>query len=248
MDKTAEQYIIDVLKQQLGLTDNQIWLRWQTRTVPNENGLYVVVGMVDSRPVSAQSYIEERENRPARILAENGDFLITENGDYLSDESEIFFREFEVQRVQTMDTIQIDIFSRDNSALLRRFEVMAALRSFQSQQIQEKNFFKISRLPASFLNTSGAEGGSNLNRFTLTFNCFVWFEKSTELPQLSGWFDDFRTRVDDHNTIGQPNGLIEFEIVGDTATPWKLLTEQGDAILTEDGAFLGLDLITYNGP
>ena len=34
----------------------------------------------------------------------------------------------------------------------------------------------------------------------------------------------------------------------DTATPWKLLTEQGDAILTEDGAFLGLDLITYNGP
>lgn len=248
MDKTAEQFIIDILKGQLCLTDSQIWLRYQNRSVPPNTGLYVVVGMVDSRPVSAQTYMEERDNRPARILAENGDFLVTEDGAYLSDETEIFFREFEIQRVQTCDAIQIDLFSRDNAALLRRWEVMAALRSIQAQQTQEANFFKISRLPVNFLNTSGAEGGSNINRYTLTFNCFVWYQKETELSQVGGWFDDFRTRVDDENSIGTDTGIIEFEIVGDTATPWKLLLETGDALLTEDGAFIGLDVITYNGP
>ncbi len=247
MNKTPEQYLVEIIKSEMGLSDNQIWVRNQTRTVPAGNGLYVVVGMVDSRPVSAQSYIEQKFDRLGRIQLENGGFLMTESGDFLADENELVYEEIEVQRVQTMDAIQIDIFSRDNSAITRRWEVMAALRSIVAQQTQESNFFKICRLPVSFLNISAAEGGSNLNRFSLTFNTFVWYQKSKTL-EPEGYFDDFRTRVDDQNTIGQPNGLIEFEIVAPSATAWHLLAEDGGALLTETGEFLGLDLITYNGP
>jgi len=247
MDKTAEQYIIDILKAQLGLTDSQIWLRYQNRSVPPNTGLYVVVGMVDSRPVSAQSYIESKPTRTPRLETETFSFVTTESGGLLACETGEVYEEVEIQRVQTMDAIQIDIFSRDNSALTRRWEVIGALRSIAAQQTQEENFFKICRLPASFLNISAAEGGSNLNRFSLTFNCFVWFQKERVLSS-GGVYDDFKTRVDDAVTIAEDRGLIEFEIASDDAVGRRLLQETGRLLLTEDNSILCLTVPIYNGP
>jgi len=248
MDKTAEQFIIDILKGQLGLTDSQIWLRYQNRSVPPTTGLYVVVGMNDSRPVSSQTYTENKPTRTPRLEAENFSFIATESNGLLSCETGDVYEEVEVQRVQTCDAIQIDIFSRDNAALLRRWEVTAALHSIQAQQTQEANFFKISRLPVNFLNTSGAEGGSNINRYTLTFNCFVWYQKDTVLPQDGGWFDDFKARVDDSKTITEEHGLIEFEIADEESIGQKLLQEDGGFLITEDNAFICITTPIYSGP
>lgn len=181
MNETAEQIIVNIIATELGLGADNVWVRNQTRKIPTGSDLFVVVGMTDSRPIASQSYVK--------------------------DIGEVTY---EIQRVQTWDRIQIDIFSRDNSAITRRWEIMTALKSIYSQQKQEENSFKIFPIPTGFINTSSAEGGSNINRFTLTVSCAVWFEKR---KVLSGgdYFDQFKTRVDDANTIGTDEPLIYFE-------------------------------------
>lgn len=69
------------------------------------------------------------------------------------------------------DNIQIDISSRDSSARLRRHEVFMALNSYYSKQLQEKYGFRIFGLPSGFMNTSAAEGGSTIYRYSITFQC-----------------------------------------------------------------------------
>ena len=69
------------------------------------------------------------------------------------------------------DNIQIDISSRDNSARIRRHEVFMALNSYYSKQMQEKYGFRIFGLPSGFMNTSAAEGGTVVYRYSITFQC-----------------------------------------------------------------------------
>lgn len=227
MEKTAEQIIVDILLHEMpDLTEENVWIRNQTRKIPPTAGLYITVGMTDSKGLSGQVFIEQRINET-------------------TGEPE----QFEVQRVQTMDNIMISIMSRDNSALTRRWEVIAALNSFYSKQQQESNYFKISRLPNMFIDGSSAEGGSNLNRYIMTVGCFVWYRKETNITNVVyDYYDDFNTRVDDAVTIGEENGLIEFEIAADTALMPLLAAETGFIIVTQSGVQIELDKVIYNGP
>lgn len=183
----AEQIIIDILQERMILSDGQIWVRSQDRKIPSDTKLYVIVGMVSTQVNSAQTYMEER------II-------------------ETLTKQVEVNRVQTLENIQIDILSRSNDAITRRWEIIAALKSIYAQQKQEANYFKICREPISFLDTSSAEGSSQLNRFTLTIPCFVWYKKETVLNEEYDYYDKFTQRVDDAKTISEDNGLIEFSI------------------------------------
>lgn len=125
-------------------------------------------------------------------------------------------QQVEVTQYQAAENIQIDVVSRSNDALLRRWEVVAALRSIYAQQQMEKYGFKIARLPNSFVNSSAAEGGSQLNRFSLSFKCLVWQQKEKVLtPEGSEYYDDFSTRVDDAATISEETGIFEFEITAE---------------------------------
>jgi hypothetical protein len=109
----------------------------------------------------------------------------------------------EVNKLQMREDIQIDIFSRSNAAIFRNWEVIAALQSIYSQQQQELVNFKIFRCPRAMINTSSAEGGYQLNRYTITISCFVWYVKETLLTTNNGdYYDDFHQRVDTHKTIG----------------------------------------------
>lgn len=186
----TEQVIIDILQERMNLLDDQIWVRSQNRKIPADTKLYIIVGMVSTSVNSSQTYVEERiiETRTKQV---------------------------EINRVQTLENIQIDILSRSNDAITRRWEIIAALKSIYAQQKQESNYFKICREPASFLDTSSAEGSSQLNRFTITIPCFVWYKKETVLNEEYDYYDDFTQRVDDAKTIGEAEGLIEFEIKGD---------------------------------
>jgi hypothetical protein len=119
----------------------------------------------------------------------------------------------EYTQVQQRENIQVDILSRSNDALTRNWEIIGALSSIYSKQVQEKYNFKIFRIPQGFINTSDAEGGSFLNRYSLTFPVFTWYKKRKVLtPTGKNYYDDFTTRVDDENTIGTDNPLITFEI------------------------------------
>ena len=69
------------------------------------------------------------------------------------------------------DNLQIDISSKNSDARVRRHEVFMALNSYYSKQLQEKYGFRIFGLPSGFMNTSAAEGGTVVYRYSITFQC-----------------------------------------------------------------------------
>jgi len=106
----AEQIIVNILKTEMNLPLDNVWLNNQNRKIAIDDGLYIAVGMVDSQVMS-------NTNTP-----------------YPTDEGMS-----ERQQVLTRDNIQIDLLSKSNSALTRRWEVLAALKSVYSTQQQEEN-------------------------------------------------------------------------------------------------------------
>lgn len=194
MPSVIEQTVADIIQNQMGLTNDRIWIQDQNRIVPTDEELYVVVGTVDETPIGTHeevTYTEIPDTDPQ-------EYVVTET----------------LQAV-THANVQIDIASRNLDAITRRWEILTALRSIFAQQAMEEVQCKVFRIPRSFTKTSGPEGGSNLNRYTLVIPCHMIFVTTNTLPP-NDYYDDFKTRVDDEKTIGQEDGLIEFEITGDS--------------------------------
>ena len=145
MNSLTEQILVNVIKSELSIDDNHCFIRNQNFKVPSDEGLFVVLGLVDSK-----------------IMSSNNEVLPVSGG---MEENQI---------VLSAESIQFDVYSRDNSALLRRYEVLQALSSIYCQQQQELNNFRIFQIPHTFINSSEAEGGSRLNRFTIVVTCHVW--------------------------------------------------------------------------
>lgn len=99
--------------------------------------------------------------------------------------------------------MQIDIYSRNNEARERFWEVQACLGSTLSEQLQNKYQFRIAKISNSF-NLSGLDGGSDINRFTIRFNCLTWHEKVTQI----NYYDTFRTTAQKENN----NLIVDFTI------------------------------------
>lgn len=195
MNRLSEQVFIDILKSELGLTDAQLWVRNQNRKIPPEKGIWVIVGLQGiPRIRSTKSEIETREipqPDPAPPIVET----------------------WEVISATTAEAIQIDIVSRNNDTLNLRMGIIMALASIKSQQVQEQNAMRIFTQSLGFVDTSGAEGGSNVNRYTVTVPCFSWYKMEKLLSATGGdYYDDFTTRVDDAKTIAEPDGLFDFRI------------------------------------
>ena len=114
----------------------------------------------------------------------------------------------EIQQSIQLEDYQIDLTSRNNDARDRNWEIITALRSINSIQAQEANNFKIFRMPTSFVNTGQAEGGSDLNRFTIVIKVLAWYHKTIALG--NEYYEQFSTRVDDEQSITEPHGIIEF--------------------------------------
>lgn len=210
MNLLSSQYIIDIINEEMNMPANSVWLRDQNPKIPIDNGLYIAVGIVSSRVMSAETrmvpYVPTTEvnwDEPGQTWDENP----PQNWD------QTYAVQTQVSEAVVQEMVQIDVFSRALTALQRNWEVVAALNSFYSQQQQEAQNFKIFRIPQNWINTSSAEGSSILNRYTITFPCFVWYRKEKVLTANGGdYYDDFTTRVDDSNTIGTDSPLIEFEI------------------------------------
>lgn len=144
-----EQYVVDIIRKEMDLDQQHIWIQSQNRKIPpNSNDLYVVVGVVDFLPISSKSYFKEIEG----------------SGEVANIERQILYGRANVQ---------IDIFSRSNEARMRRGEILMALNSFYSKEVQDSNHFRIFELPSTFLNLSGLAGGSDINRFTMRFYAMI---------------------------------------------------------------------------
>lgn len=188
MNLLTSQVIIDILLEEMGLSSQAIWIRDQNFTIPNDNGLYIVVGETAAWVMA----------NTTSMIAETVGMVTTQH---------------EINQVVQREEIQIDVLSRSNLALTRKIEVIMALQSYYSQQQQELNEFKIFRIPRGFFRSSEEDGGSIINKYTVTVSCHVWYRKDQLLNSpLGDYYDDFTTRVDDYKTIDTGTPLIEFEI------------------------------------
>ena len=96
--------------------------------------------------------------------------------DYIENEDGYFERVFLNEHRQ----MQIDVYSRNNEARERFWEVQASLGSTLAEQLSNEYQFRIGKISNSF-NLSGLDGGSDINRFTIRFDCLSWQEKITQV-------------------------------------------------------------------
>lgn len=188
MNTLLQQIIVNIIKLEMNLPNDQVWIRNQNVVIPGDNKLYVVVGMAGSIPMSNSVYMEQRGIDPD-------------------------FEQWQITQVTQRESVQIDIISRSNDALTRNWEIVAAMQSFYSQQQQELNNFKIFRAPLNFIDGSYAEGSSQLNRYIITIPCMVWYRKERLLETpLGDYFDTFTTEANDEQSIETDTPIAEFEI------------------------------------
>lgn len=103
-----------------------------------------------------------------RVFSNRKDFIENEDG---------YFEKVYLNEHRQM---QIDVYSRNNEARERFYEVQASLGSTLAEQLSNKYQFRIGKISNSF-NLSGLDGGSDINRFTIRFDCLSWQEKVTKV-------------------------------------------------------------------
>jgi len=194
MQTLVEQIVINILIQQMRIGPDRIWIQDQTRKIPEDDGLFIQVGSFPDQCIGNVTYQQDETVNDITIV-------------------------HEINQVMARELIQIDICSRSNEAIFRRWDPVLAMQSIYSQQQQELNNFKIFRM-AKPIKTSGAEGGSNINRYSISVPCIVWYKlDNIETSPLGDYFNDFTTRVDDPATIGGNAPVADFEINADSPPP-----------------------------
>lgn len=133
----VEELIVQIIRTEMGLNQQNIWIQSQNRKIP---------------PQSNELYC---------VVGCVGFKPIHSKSRFLPNSQS------EEQTVYGRADVQIDLMSRSNEARQRRAELLMALNSFYSKNVQDENCFRIFELPTFFHNTSGREGGSDINRFTL---------------------------------------------------------------------------------
>lgn len=189
------QIIVDIIANYMELDDQLVFIEDKNHNIPTDDGMIISVRTsADSKVVSSTNEIEEK-------TVDN------------------VVGQYETSSVTMRENVTIEAYSSvegyqpEKDVCARRWEIVAALGSIYSQQKQDENFFKIFKVPTSFLNTSAAEGGSQLARYTLSFAIMVCYKKSKLLSTDGNmYYEEFETRVDDEETIGEDDGLFEFTL------------------------------------
>lgn len=134
--------ICDLVKEQLGLAQNRVWIYNQKARIPDSPGLFVEVVFNRARPFGATSVC--------------------------CDDSAGNFTEYQSTNVQ--ETYTIELYSRDESAFDRAPEVIFALTGVLAQQAQETYGFKFGDIPTDFHDLSFIEASARLFRQAISFN------------------------------------------------------------------------------
>ena len=153
--------LCDIIQAELELTNEQVLVYNQKFNIPTQPGLYVVVRYVSGRAYGGGSIITGTEGVTAMT---------------------------ETQQLLMNAIYQIDLMSADESARMRKEEVLMALQSLFAQQQCELYQMNIARLPQNFIDASDIEGTARLTRFTATIVVNSIYEKTKSAP----FFDTFQ--------------------------------------------------------
>lgn len=129
--------VCDVLKNQMSLANDQIWIYNQKINIPKDSRLYVIVSRVSSQQYAAGKY---------HTLG-----VSTSSTTH--------------QHVQ--ERVRIDLLSANQDAVERSQEVIGALSSDYAEEIANANGLRFPRVPSSVLDTSAAEMTQMLYRTTI---------------------------------------------------------------------------------
>lgn len=175
MKKSLEKILVDILKHELNLPNNygttsngdeipSVIIYSQNIKLFNTNKLQITVRAIN-----------------VDVYSNRSKFVTNPNGTYS-----------EIQDLNLQYMMQIDCYSRDNSARDRFWEVTAALKSTYAQQQMDLYNFKLATITRSN-NISGIDGGSDINRYSITFNALTHEQKITNID----YYDKFRVTAED---------------------------------------------------
>lgn len=169
MKKEIEKIFVDIIQHELDLPDN--WGKTSTGDVIpcviianqniklfNTDKLQITIKTVSARDYSNRIRYETRTD---------GTF-------------------WQIQDLNQSRLMQIDIYSRNNDARIRFPEVIMALKSTYAQEQMDLYNFKIGTI-SNTANLSGLDGGSDINRYTISFNVLVHYGKTTQID----YYDTF---------------------------------------------------------
>ena len=175
MRKSIEKILVDIIKHELNLPDNygttskgdvipSVIIYSQNIKLFNTDKLQICV-----RAVNVDVYSNRSE------------FVTNLNGTYS-----------EIQDLNLQYMMQVDCYSRNNDARNRFWEVTAALKSTYAQQQMDLYNFKLATITKSN-NISGIDGGSDINRYSVTFNAITHEQKITQID----YYDKFEATLND---------------------------------------------------
>lgn len=142
----------DIIKTELGLEDDQIYIYNQKFNMPADGRLYIAVGVGNVKPFS-------NINRP----------VSTESG--LQSE----------QVANFASNHDVNIVSKDEAAIDRKEEVMMSFASDYAQKQMAANNFYVAPLTNQFVNLSDIEGSARLFRFNLSVMLQYAIRKTTSV-------------------------------------------------------------------
>lgn len=162
------QIICNIIQNYMGLCEDQIWIYNQRRKIPPTEGLFVVVGLLSTVPYG---------NTRKAILGA---------GPYSEEITQMM-----------QESLSINMFSYDDSAIYRMPELIGSFQSTYSEQIQEKNCMQIGVVPTAITDTSFLEASAILFRQTITLRVLRSYSKIT----ASDYYDKYKTDI--YNETGK---------------------------------------------
>lgn len=162
--------VADVLQSEMELADGQVMFTNQKFFIPTD-GLFIAISYVG----------------PSKVIA-NVNEAIDDGGDGLT----------EIQSITMAHLIQIDILGYGNDVRTRKEEIVMALHSIYSEQLQEQYHMQISRQPGPFMDTSFLEETKMVTRYTTTIITTSVNQKS---KAVADYYTDFSRAVPPELTV-----------------------------------------------
>ncbi len=157
----------DILKTEMSLDADQVYLWDQKINIPTDSRLYIAVGVSSCKPFA--------NNREMLSVGGGGlDELLTAN---------------------FLAKLSVDILSRGTDARDRKEEILLALSSIYAEQIQEGNGIFVGILSDSFVNLSEIDGAAIPYRFNIAVNLQYQVSKRKSVPYYDTFTDSVITEA-----------------------------------------------------
>lgn len=176
MQKSIEKILVDIIKHELNLPDNYGM---------SSNGDTIPSVIIYSQNIKL--FNTDKLQITVRTVSQN----VWSNRNYTKQVNENFT---EIQDLNESRLMQIDVYSRNNDARDRFWEVQTALNSIYAQQQMDLYNFKLSNMTKA-QNISGIDGSADINRFTITFTALTHQQK----VKTVNYYDKFTSKYYDED-------------------------------------------------